>query len=143
MAFPLLCARFTRGFPTARDARDSARGSARLGRAAPRRGARVPLTCRAHITRDVYSTGGEQPAAARHGTARRGAARRSAPRCADLFAGERGARDAWKNRVLASLPVLVRMEQNARPQTSERKIIRRASSLRATWRGVARRDHRR
>lgn len=50
--------------------------------------ARPPLTCRAHIARDVCST--DEPT-------------RRAARCADLFAGEQS-RDAWKNRVRASLP---------------------------------------
>jgi len=57
------CARFTRGY-----------GRAVLATRHQRGDARIPLTCRAHITRDVCSTDGEQPA--------------RAARCADLFAGE-------------------------------------------------------
>jgi len=76
--------------------RDSAwLGSARLG--AARRAMRgLVFTCLAQITRDVCSIGGE------HAAVHRGA-----------LTFLPASRDAWKNRVLASLLALVRMEQNA------------------------------
>jgi hypothetical protein len=95
------------------------------------------FTCLAQITRDVCSIGGESAAV------HRGA-----------LTFLPASRDAWKNRVLASLLALVRMEQNAggggggggggrnkraRNVAHERKIIRHASSLRAP----RRRDHQR
>jgi hypothetical protein len=85
VAFPLLCA-------------FHARGSDRPPLLATRHGttqrcARVPLTCRAHITRDVCFA-----LTSTNSSPSRAEPRRAAPRCADLFAGEQSRGRVEKSR---------------------------------------------